>query len=65
VLDDGVFQIDGAVVGSDGNAEGGMAHGGAGFKSGKADLQTANFSEFRRAIKLGIFQPRMDANQRE
>ena len=22
-------------------------------------------SEFRRAIKLGIFQPRMDANQRE
>jgi serine-type D-Ala-D-Ala carboxypeptidase/endopeptidase (penicillin-binding protein 4) len=44
VGNDCVFQIDGAVVGTDGNAEGRMAHGdGAGFKSGIGRLQTANF----------------------
>jgi hypothetical protein len=32
VLDDGVFEIDGAVVGSDGNAEGWLAHGRGGIQ---------------------------------
>ena len=32
VGDDGVFEIEGAVIGSDGDAEGGMAHGRAGIQ---------------------------------
>jgi hypothetical protein len=45
VRDDGVFQIDGAVVGSDGNAEGGVAHGRGGFKGARRELETANFAK--------------------
>jgi hypothetical protein len=40
-----VFEVEGAVIGSNGNAKSGVAHGVAGFKTGAGELKTGKFTE--------------------
>jgi hypothetical protein len=46
VLGDSVFEIDGAVIGSDGNAEGRMAHGRDGIQMPECPLGNRKFQSF-------------------
>ena len=45
VGNNGVFEVEGAVIGSNGNAKSGVAHGVAGFKTGAGELKIGKFTE--------------------